>query len=60
MPAWLDATLALVVVALALWWVVRKVRQPACAACPSAKQQASAAAHRVALGATRLGRRGNA
>lgn len=60
MPAWLDAVLAGLVVALALAWLVRQVRQPACAACPQTAARSHAtppAAQRVALAATRLATR---
>ncbi len=66
MPAWLDLTLALGVVAAAVALLVHNVRRPRCASCPqvAAKppgaggaEASSAGPARVALGATRLGRR---
>jgi hypothetical protein len=67
MPAWLDMTLALSVVAAAIGLLVYNVRRPRCASCPQPSTKgprpsggADSAARGpvlVAIGATRLGRR---
>ncbi|MEY3012587.1 MAG: hypothetical protein RIT45_1322 [Pseudomonadota bacterium] len=59
MPTWLDAALTGATVAAAAWWVWRRLRTPACAACPSATAPRASTGDgaKVALGATRMGRR---
>ncbi len=56
MPPWLDATLAGLLVAAALLYVVRALRKPACARCESTSTSPKGAVRRdvAALG---IGRR---
>lgn len=68
MPAWLDMTLALAVVAGAVAMLVHNARKPRCASCPQPGAKApnvgttpgANGAVRVAVGRTRLGARGRA